>query len=569
MSFPLLSTLADLDRSLQVAEEQLERLGAGLDVNEQQLSRAIIGACDHAASLTDLIHAERPSAQWQDRASLEALILELKAAEDARRNQQRRSRLLELASELDAGRVQHRFESRTNVLNTLRSQAADELRTRAALPEQDEELPGPSIAAWLPWAFDLQDDTDAEVLAHLRSHYAALERFTAEMEEGYWVAAPRPDRGSEGPPRTAVDTRPAGKVAAPPVASPSANQRARTEIAKQNTAATTPSDGYTKIPAAAYERPKGAAASDDLRAPAAATATAEPKRVDRNNGAKAGATAPEVPAAVSKPDRVAATVAPAVAAAMKSEEHEAAPVAEVATDAQVASSDETQGPQEQEPSSLASHLAGFRKRPVLAWAGVTSVVVLLSGLFFFVIYRLHAHPGVKPEPTVEAATSAAAAGSPALDVAASGDASPPRSASPSAPPPASPAAATPQGPLLHRQPAEGAQDSILLSLEGCGRGKPEGIECWGYVSNLGSAASRVSLDRVDVVDGHGNSFSLERNGQFVFPTGQSSSVAAGSRVRYFVKVPDKDIDARTLTLYMDLSNPRSLEYTFRDVPVAQ
>jgi hypothetical protein len=123
--------------------------------------------------------------------------------------------------------------------------------------------------------------------------------------------------------------------------------------------------------------------------------------------------------------------------------------------------------------------------------------------------------------------------------------------------------------LLHRQPAEGAQDSISLSLENCGRGKPEGIECWGYVSNLGGAASRVSLDRIDIVDSHGNSFSLDRNGQFAFPTGQTSNVPPGSRVKFTVKVPDKDADARTLTLYMDLSNPRSLEYTFRDVPVAQ
>jgi hypothetical protein len=79
----------------------------------------------------------------------------------------------------------------------------------------------------------------------------------------------------------------------------------------------------------------------------------------------------------------------------------------------------------------------------------------------------------------------------------------------------------------------------------------------------------VSLDRVDVVDGRGNSFSLDRNGQFAFPSGRSSDVAPGNRVRFTVKVPDRDADARTLTLYMDLSNPRNLEYTFRDIPIAR
>ena len=105
--------------------------------------------------------------------------------------------------------------------------------------------------------------------------------------------------------------------------------------------------------------------------------------------------------------------------------------------------------------------------------------------------------------------------------------------------------------------------------EHCDRGDPGNINCWGYASNLGGQSSRVSLDRVDVVDGRGNSFSLGRNGQFALPTGHTSDISPGSRVKYTVKVPDKDLDARTLTLYIDLSNPRSLEYTFRDVPVAK
>ena len=106
-------------------------------------------------------------------------------------------------------------------------------------------------------------------------------------------------------------------------------------------------------------------------------------------------------------------------------------------------------------------------------------------------------------------------------------------------------------------------------MEHCGRGTPGNVDCWGYVSNLGNESSKVSLNRIDVVDGKGNSFSVEHNGQFGFATGQSSAIPAGSRVKYTVSVPDKDKDARTFTLYVDLSSPRGLEYTFRDVPVIE
>jgi hypothetical protein len=122
--------------------------------------------------------------------------------------------------------------------------------------------------------------------------------------------------------------------------------------------------------------------------------------------------------------------------------------------------------------------------------------------------------------------------------------------------------------LLQRQPVEGAQDKILLTMELCERVNPQSIECWGYVSNLRDESSDVSLYRADVVDGKGNSFNLSSNGQFDFPTGHSFNIPAGSSVKYTIKIPDKDQDAQTLTLYLDVSNPRDLEYTFRDVPVA-
>src|SRR5580704_19197259 len=105
MSFPLLLTLANLDSSIHAVESQLDRLGAGLHVNEEHLIQTMQSACQQGTMLSQQIHAERPDARWSDREDLEELIQELKAAAEERINQQRRARLLDLAGELDAGRV--------------------------------------------------------------------------------------------------------------------------------------------------------------------------------------------------------------------------------------------------------------------------------------------------------------------------------------------------------------------------------------------------------------------------------------------------------------------------------
>lgn len=153
-----------------------------------------------------------------------------------------------------------------------------------------------------------------------------------------------------------------------------------------------------------------------------------------------------------------------------------------------------------------------------------------------------------------------------------------RTATPAQPPAQPMAEKTPQPPrteirrttpMLNRQAAEGAQDEILISMEYCERVDPESIGCWAYVSNLAAKALRVTLYRIDVVDGKGNTFSLNSSGQEDLSTGRVTfNIPAGSRAKYVFKVPDKDQDVRTLTLYLDVSNPRELEYTFRDIPVA-
>lgn len=124
-------------------------------------------------------------------------------------------------------------------------------------------------------------------------------------------------------------------------------------------------------------------------------------------------------------------------------------------------------------------------------------------------------------------------------------------------------------PLLHRLPAEGSQDRILLTMESCERVDAGNIKCWGYVANQRDKSSDISLSRADVVDGKGNSFNLSSNGQYNFSSGAAASIPAYSTLKYTLTIPDKDPDTQMLTLYLDAKNPRDVEYTFRDIPVAQ
>ena len=131
--------------------------------------------------------ADRPDADWKGRRVPDLMIDELEIA-DARRNQQRRAKLLALANELDAGRVKHRLDARTSALNTLRLEAVKQLRKEAALPQQLKELPGPKASEWLHWACSLHDRKDASVLTTLSRDFAAVERFTREIEVIYWMS---------------------------------------------------------------------------------------------------------------------------------------------------------------------------------------------------------------------------------------------------------------------------------------------------------------------------------------------------------------------------------------------
>lgn len=204
MSSAFSSALAKLDSSLEAVQLQVDCLRAGLEVNDDQLRQSLTDARQQAAALREMIRAERPDATWVDRKALEQLLQELEIAAKARGNQQRRTKLQQLANELDAGRVKHRFDTRSSALNALRLEAVEELRTQAALSEEVKELPGPDAGEWLHWACSLEDGSDAAILAELRRDFPALERFAGEVEESYWIAGQALQEGAERLPAPGV-----------------------------------------------------------------------------------------------------------------------------------------------------------------------------------------------------------------------------------------------------------------------------------------------------------------------------------------------------------------------------
>jgi len=223
MSSPISSALEKLDGSLLALQSEVDCLKAGLEVSDEQLRQRLAEARQHATEVRDLIRAERAAAQWGDRKALDLLILELEVAAQEKVSEQRRTRLLELANEFEAGSIRHRFESRVSSLNALREEAIEQLRADAALNEQQKILPGPEVGEWLHWACNLQEEADASTLEQLQRDFPAVASFTGEMEESYWLPGtraaviPTPASISQLSAHPAKESGPA-KAAAPPIA---------------------------------------------------------------------------------------------------------------------------------------------------------------------------------------------------------------------------------------------------------------------------------------------------------------------------------------------------------------
>jgi len=121
--------------------------------------------------------------------SVEAAV----AADDI---EQRRARLLALATELERGDVVHHRAIRVTQVNQLRDQAIQELRFQALVAREPATLPGPDAEKWVSWACSLQEPDDAEALQNIRESFAHVDEFVASLEPDMWVPA--------GPPQSAV-----------------------------------------------------------------------------------------------------------------------------------------------------------------------------------------------------------------------------------------------------------------------------------------------------------------------------------------------------------------------------
>jgi len=106
---------------------------------------------------------------------------------DAKELEQRRSRLLDLAAELERGSIVHHRALRVTQLSQLRDQAITELRLQAGVKGRPPALPGPEANRWVRWACGLKEPEDAESLQSLR-RFTHLDEFVANLELDMWKA---------------------------------------------------------------------------------------------------------------------------------------------------------------------------------------------------------------------------------------------------------------------------------------------------------------------------------------------------------------------------------------------
>lgn len=110
------------------------------------------------------------------------------AALAAQELEQRRGRLLGLATELERGDVVHHRAIRVTQVNELREQAIQELRFQAVVARAPAILPGPEAEQWVHWACTLKEPDDAAALQNLREGFVHLDEFVANLEPGMWIS---------------------------------------------------------------------------------------------------------------------------------------------------------------------------------------------------------------------------------------------------------------------------------------------------------------------------------------------------------------------------------------------
>lgn len=313
MSSPISSALEKLDGSLLALQSEVDCLRGGLEVSDERLRQRLAEAQQQATAVRDLIRTERADAKWGDREALDLLILELEIAAQEKVSEERRTRLLELASEFEAGSIKHRFESRVSALNALRQEAVDQLRADAALKEQEKVLPGPDAGSWLPWACNLQEESDAATLDQLQRDFPAVAGFTGEMEENYWVPGTRAAVTPTPAPTTQPAAQPAKESApAKPVAPPVTVAKQPTPTAPPVTAVKQPTPAAASVAAvkqATPAAPPPPAAKQPARVETPAPAAKETKPIEPAIRPDKKPTPAPVPTAPVRPQAAVAAVA--------------------------------------------------------------------------------------------------------------------------------------------------------------------------------------------------------------------------------------------------------------------
>jgi hypothetical protein len=182
------STIASLNDSLALLYESVGELEAAKSVDVAEIVEQLKMAAEAARNLRALVLSEIPDASWDNREELDALLEEIQRRVEARALEQKRSRLLALATELERGSIVHRRAVRVDQLNQLRDQAISELRSQAASDKIPQALPGPDADEWIEWACRLQEPGDSEHLQALRTRFAHLDDFVANLEPNMWTA---------------------------------------------------------------------------------------------------------------------------------------------------------------------------------------------------------------------------------------------------------------------------------------------------------------------------------------------------------------------------------------------
>jgi protein TonB len=181
---------ARLDDSLVLPVECCGILKAGRSIELKEVAVQLKLATDAAEKLRSFVLSERPNASWKNRQELDAI---LESIDKEIRVRTLRSQLLDLAAELERGRVVHRRAARVEQLNQYRDQAIKELRTKAGAKAVPALLPGPAADQWFDWACALEEPGDGKALETLRSSFPALDDFVSHLEPGMWQVEAAPE----------------------------------------------------------------------------------------------------------------------------------------------------------------------------------------------------------------------------------------------------------------------------------------------------------------------------------------------------------------------------------------